>query len=206
MQLDLSKNQLCGVDEYGDGTYSAEGIIAIADALRVSEALTSVNVARNDITGDAARELAAVVLGKPTLESFCKIPLKQLRADELTEINLWGKGVGVPGALVLAGLLPVSEALTFLNLGQNALGDEGAEAIAAALKENKESKLATLNLEGKRYGNGRIGPRGAAALASAIAVSEALTSVDLRGNYMGDGGEAALREAVKGREGFKLMM
>ena len=36
-QLDLSNNQLCG-----RGTYTAEGITAIADALRVNGALTEV--------------------------------------------------------------------------------------------------------------------------------------------------------------------
>ena len=38
--IDLSYNQLCGVRI--DGTYTAEGIIAIADALRVNGALTQV--------------------------------------------------------------------------------------------------------------------------------------------------------------------
>ena len=41
-QLDLSYNQLCGIDEEGDGTYTSEGIQAIADALRVNGSLTSV--------------------------------------------------------------------------------------------------------------------------------------------------------------------
>jgi Ran GTPase-activating protein (RanGAP) involved in mRNA processing and transport len=40
--LDLSSNQLCGLDLNGRGTYTAEGIIAIADALRVNGALTDV--------------------------------------------------------------------------------------------------------------------------------------------------------------------
>jgi len=39
-QLDLSYNQLCGLDNDGVGTYTAEGITAIADALRVNGALT----------------------------------------------------------------------------------------------------------------------------------------------------------------------
>ena len=106
-----------------------------ADALRVNEALTSLDVGYNGITGDAARELAAVVLGKPTLESFCKIPLKQLRADELTELDLSYKGVGMPGALVLAGLLPVSEALTSVDLSYNSsMGDEGEAALREAVR------------------------------------------------------------------------
>jgi NLR family CARD domain-containing protein 3 len=44
--IDLSYNQLCGVriDHRGreNGTYTAEGIIAIADALRVNGALTKI--------------------------------------------------------------------------------------------------------------------------------------------------------------------
>ena len=43
--IDLSENRLCGIweDETGQqGTYTAEGITAIADALRVNGALTQV--------------------------------------------------------------------------------------------------------------------------------------------------------------------
>ena len=42
LQLDLSVNELCGLDHNGVGTYTAEGITAIADALRVNGALTQV--------------------------------------------------------------------------------------------------------------------------------------------------------------------
>ena len=40
--LDLSSNQLCGLDRYGRGTYTAEWITAIADALRVNGVLTKI--------------------------------------------------------------------------------------------------------------------------------------------------------------------
>ena len=40
--LDLSSNQLCGVTRWGIGTYTADGITAIADALRVNGGLTQV--------------------------------------------------------------------------------------------------------------------------------------------------------------------
>jgi hypothetical protein len=42
LQLNLSNNQLCGLNEYGSGTYTAEGITAIAAALKVTASLTSV--------------------------------------------------------------------------------------------------------------------------------------------------------------------
>ena len=41
-QLDLSGNELCGLDEDGDGDYTAEGIIALAEALKVNGSLASV--------------------------------------------------------------------------------------------------------------------------------------------------------------------
>jgi hypothetical protein len=40
--LNLSYNQLCGLDSSGRGTYAAVGITAIADALRVNGGLTEV--------------------------------------------------------------------------------------------------------------------------------------------------------------------
>ena len=40
--LNLSKNQQCGVTDWGSGTYTTEGITAIADALRVNGSLTKI--------------------------------------------------------------------------------------------------------------------------------------------------------------------
>jgi hypothetical protein len=50
-QLDISKNHLCGLDHSGGGTYTAEGITAIADALRVNGGLTSIDLSRNQLCG-----------------------------------------------------------------------------------------------------------------------------------------------------------
>ena len=48
-QLDLSGNQLCGVDAFGKGTYTTEGITAIADALKVTASLTRLDVSYNNL-------------------------------------------------------------------------------------------------------------------------------------------------------------
>ena len=50
LQLNLSGNELCGLDNDGGGTYNAEGITAIADALRVNGGLTSINLSGNHLT------------------------------------------------------------------------------------------------------------------------------------------------------------
>ena len=38
----LSNNQICGLNVYGRGTYTAEGIIAISEMLKVNRTLQSV--------------------------------------------------------------------------------------------------------------------------------------------------------------------
>lgn len=48
------------------------------------------------------------------MTEFCGIPLASLRENSITELNLRGGGVGVPGAIVLSKLLPSAAALTSL--------------------------------------------------------------------------------------------
>ena len=82
-----------------------EGGKAIASGIRDSTSMTSLSTAHNNISGDGAQDLASAVLANPSLENFSGIPLKELRADSLTELNLCNKGLGVPEAMVLADLL-----------------------------------------------------------------------------------------------------
>ena len=50
----------------------------------------------------------------------------------------------------------------------------------------------------------RLGAEGAAALAPALAANGALTECNLRFNYMGEAGEASIRNAVQRKAGFEL--
>lgn len=164
----------------------------------VSGSLTSLSVAYNNIVGDEARQLASVVIAKPALENFSGIPLTELRADSLTTLDLFDKGLGVPEAMVLADFLRSARgSLTSLSLGDNNLGDEGVEALSIGLKQSKN--LAMLDLSNGSYGSTRFGSKGATALTSAIAVMGSLTQLDVRYNWLGEEGKAALRKAVEGR-------
>ena len=97
--------------------------------------LTKILVGGNNIGGDGAQQLAAAVLAKPTLEVFSEIPLKELRADSLTSLDLTSKGLGVPEAIVLADLLrSVCASMTRLDVRVNSLGEEGKAALRKALE------------------------------------------------------------------------
>jgi len=86
-----------------------------------------------------------------------------------------------------------------LYLFRNQLGDAGAEAIAAMLRTNRS--LTDLDLR-----SNKIGDAGAEAIAAMLRTNRSLTELNLNGNRIGDAGKKALREAVEGREGFKLLI
>jgi hypothetical protein len=186
LQLNLSDNHMCGLDRYGSGTYTAEGIIVIADALRVNGALTRVDVRRNNIAGDGAAQLSAAVLGNIKIKTFNEIPIKEMRANSLTELDLNGKGVGVEGGMVVAGLIPLMGVLTRVDVRRNNIAGDGAAQLAAAvlgnlkietfnevpLKEMRANSLTELDLNGKD-----VGVEGGMVVAGLIPVMGALTEV-----------------------------
>ena len=101
----------------------------------VIASLTSLSTAYNKITGDGAQQLASAVLAKPTLENFSGIPLKELRVDSLAALDLSGKGLGAPEAMVLADLLrSVTASLTRLDVRYNSLGEEGTAVLRTAVE------------------------------------------------------------------------
>jgi len=164
-----------------------------ADALTAishNGSLTSIDLGFNEIVGEAARTLASVVLNRPTtLETFCNIPIRQLRANELTDLDIPGKHICVPGALVLARLLSVSTSLTSLILWGNDIGNEGAKAVADALRVN--DSLTSLSLQ-----NNDLDAEGASAIVVALRVNSSLASLNLKGNSVGAGGAAAIANAL----------
>ena len=85
----------------------------MAPAIAVSaSSVTNVDVRYNSIAGDSALQLSAAVLGNTKIEVFNRIPIKEMRANSFTELDLRGKNIGVVGGMVVAGLSPVMTSLT----------------------------------------------------------------------------------------------
>ena len=61
MQINLSENALCGIDRYGDGTYTADGIKAIAESISVSPSITSIDLSANRLGPKGAKALAPAI-------------------------------------------------------------------------------------------------------------------------------------------------
>ena len=97
-QLDLSNNQLCGLNEYGHGTYTAEGITAIADALRVNGGLTALNLSDNRLKDEG-------------VSAVCKA-IQSNKETKLASLNFEYNGIGPIGANAVAAMVAVTGALT----------------------------------------------------------------------------------------------
>jgi len=68
--------------------------------------LTRIDVRGNNITGDSAAQLSAEVIGNLKIEMFNGIPIKEMRADSITELDLKDKEIGDEGGMVVAALIP----------------------------------------------------------------------------------------------------
>ena len=181
-QLDLSDNQLCGKDRWGRGTHTAEGITAIADALRVNGGLTELNIAGNSIKDEGITAICNAVQG-----------------NKLTKLNVAGNNISPVGATAVAAMVAVTGGLTALDLSFNDLNDDGVSTVCDAIQSNKETKLASLNM-----GANSIGPIGAKSVAAMVAVTGALIECDLSNNAMGEEGKASILSAAQGKAGFNL--
>ena len=119
-QLNLSENHLCGLDNYGRGIYNAEGIKAIADALRVAGSLTVLILSRNKIEDEGA-----IAIGHALRDNAdCK----------MQALELVGCGIGAGGAKALAAFCAVSASLTKLDARWNYLGHEGEAVLRKAVE------------------------------------------------------------------------
>ena len=207
--LNLSSNQLCGIwtDWNGEhGTFTTEGITAIADALRVNGVLTSLNLGDNQLCGldgygrgtytadgitaiaDALRvngALTALYLSSNYLKdegvsAVCKA-IQSDKKTKLASLNFGNNGIGPVGANAVAVMVVVTGSLTSLDLSKNRLGAEGAAALAPALAAN--GSLTSLNLGHNQlcgldeYGRGTYTADGITAIADALRVNGALTQV-----------------------------
>jgi Ran GTPase-activating protein (RanGAP) involved in mRNA processing and transport len=157
------------------GPVGANSVAAMVAAHLV---LKRVDVRSNSFTGDAASQLSAAVVGNLNIEMFNEIPIKDMRADSIIELDLEEKKIGVEGIMVVAGLIPVMSSLTRVSLANTKLGEEGTKVICDALKDNTTVK--ELDLSGDANFGGLGGSKHVVDLLKSNGVL--LTECNVRGN------------------------
>ena len=213
-RLNLSDNQICGVHMCGSGTYTSVGINALAEVLKVSSSLKSL-----DLNGNSIRDEGAVAIAQA---AQCN--------DKLESLGLGRNGIRFAGAIEVAKYIRFSSALQNLDLSSNNLTNWGTDSlklgitIAEALKvssdlKNLDMSFNNLNedaalsiVRAARHQDKvevlglamcRIGSAGAAVLADYISFSSALKNLDLTYNR-GIEGESARQLAAAALESKTL--
>uniref|UniRef100_A0A671RFA8 Protein NLRC3-like n=1 Tax=Sinocyclocheilus anshuiensis TaxID=1608454 RepID=A0A671RFA8_9TELE len=179
-----------------------EGVTAIAEAMRVNRAITSLHLQWNFIKAGAAKALAQSLMSNTciqlldlqenTLGDNGVIALAcALRSNSsLSVLYLQGVSAGKSGAVALADALVVNESLHTLDLRGNSIGMEGAKAFSSALKKNRS--LRSLNLQ-----ENSLGMDGAIFIATALRGNHQLTYINLQGNGIGESGAKVVSDAIK---------
>ena len=133
-QLDLSDNNLCGLNWEGKGTYTAEGITALSEALKVTASLTVTDLRYNNLDTESATMLANIAKKKRI--SLCGITPGQTEAD-FTPSKNDNYYMGPADAILLTADLAVIPSLTFLSLADNNLGEEEKTLLTEAAMGNQ---------------------------------------------------------------------
>ena len=88
----------------------------------------------NEIGVEGASQLSAAVLANSKIEVFNEIPIKEMRADSLTRLDLNDAQIGDEGSMVVACLLPIMGSMTQLDLSYNCLGKESQAVLRKAVE------------------------------------------------------------------------
>jgi Ran GTPase-activating protein (RanGAP) involved in mRNA processing and transport len=101
--------------------------------------------------------------------------------SQLVSLNLGSNRLGRGGARAIAKALAVNQSLTKLSLANNAVMEYGAVQLASLIRNRTALKQLNLSMD-------KVGDRGAATLATALLDTPgALTILNLRNNFVGDG-------------------
>ena len=196
MQVNLAGNMLCGLymdeDRNMVGTYTAEGIKAIAQSIAVntSASITSIGKDGLNLKGNRLGDEGWGAIFAAVCSS---------EASKITSVDASREKIGPEGAKLIGQALrnSANASLTDLNLADNEIGGhyddddddddfietpEGTTAIADALRVN--SSLTELSVA-----DNNLGPSGAQAIAEGIKATKSLKKLDIsnrNGSSSGD--------------------
>jgi Ran GTPase-activating protein (RanGAP) involved in mRNA processing and transport len=201
-ELDISENSATENDTcLGD----MSGINALANAIPDMEALSIANVMGNSTTTNSIgkeqlAKLQEIMRSKPNLVSLCGI------ADDATEADLSGLGMGADDAIFLASELHGKGAMTSLHAGKNNIPEKEMRKImdSAMYMDSmkilckvpfKDKTLTALDISGKN-----LGTEGALVVAEYLCGNRAMTKFDISSNDIQAEGGKALAEGLKGNQ------
>jgi len=201
--LNVDNNAVCGVNDFGQGTFNTDGLEALGAALEAKQQLTKINLSNNALGGCTLRGT-----GIRTSEGI-EVLQATLPSSGVSDLTLDGNHLGSELAHILMDTLQKRETVTSLRLADCHLTDGGdpkaSQALHTIATMLKADRFAVLSLDGNR-----LGSHGAEVLADALggeylkgmAKAGKLSLCDLHldreGNQLDEQAEALLSNAFGG--------
>ena len=178
----------------------------ISDCLKINKSLKELNMSKNEITSNGAKEIATAIRVNTTLEkldlshneisndgvSFISDGLKN---NSLKEVNISRNKITGEGAQYIADAIRMNTILVKLDLSCNEISNDGASFISDSLKNNNSLKEVNIS-------RNKITSEGAQYIADAIRINTTLVKLDLSCNTLSDDGAIAISESLQSNKGI----
>lgn len=162
--------------DFSHARLGTKGAVALAAALRVNAAATSLVLTGNAITPSAGLEIVRAVNESRFITSL-DFSVNALGKTELLSSRS-GAGVPVRGGAVINELLGLGSVISHLSLRGNHLTDSDVALFADTLSEN-------VNLLSLDLSDNKLGPSAAATLAGVLSRNSDLRTINLEWNQLG---------------------
>ena len=193
-----------------DCTFSAHGLLALAQALHHNSTLQEKSLEGLTFTVDGdneAEDYAKLLVEYPYMVDNVNWEIQEEYINNISEcgavalaqalhhnstlerLDLYNNNISDGGVVALAQALHHNSTLDRLDLYNNNISDGGAVALAQALHHNSTLKMLFLS-------NNNISDAGAVALAQALHHNSTLKMLFLSNNNISDGGAVALAQAL----------
>lgn len=210
-EINLGRNQICGIDDRGEGIYDPSGLICLIEALTPSRCLRLLNLERNYIGGDSCAALATLLEARNPLSQLIlkgcsltsadltKLVAKMKKNTHLQILNLSGNFLCAAGVVSLGKALSDKRCvLHYLDLSCNGFGEDEAESLIGVMKENHS--IATLILD-----DNELGDEGARHIGTMLLKSKNLEQLSLHNNMIGHEGVRELALALEQNSKLKFL-
>lgn len=191
---------------------SVHGCAAVAELITNTQSLKSISLYNNMSGDEGAASIASLIARCTSLEEFSMVSsrvgpeggaaLGQALATgpkQLRTLNIHDNPMTEEAAEALAIAITSQPGLRILNLNDTCLTNDGVIRIASALIDNNEQ------LEELELSLNEVNPQGAEAIAAAVASKPSLSKLNLRENELEDDGALIIAKALVGVPGLKTL-
>ena len=205
ISIDLTGNQICGLDSFLTGTYDSSGLsdlLTVLSNVGKMSRLRKLNLSKNFLDVKGCSLVASFLITGPgsltelclrecggTPEGMMKLFDGVKASKSISSLDVRNNIIGAEGCAYLAEIMATNSKLKQLLMSECEIGPQGGCDLARALQTN-------MTLEILNTGDNSMGDEGAEAFATMLKINKTLKHLDLQENGITFNGASALSVAL----------